>query len=180
MSGPRFVPVPADRLLAELRAIGALVEGKGGRFVEGKWGREVVVDVVPPGGRALVRVFTSLAAGAAEVRDCGDDAVRIVVGVDTPERFRPLEESQKILRTAPQGAADRVAVFLERLREAIRQAYGRARDAPACPRCGRAMAVRSTKPMASGQLGASRQFYGCIGFPVCRGTMDMDAVRGAG
>lgn len=164
MSGPRFVAVPADRLLAELREIGALVSGKGGSFTEGRQGREVVVDVVPPGGRAMVRVFTSLAAGAAEVRDCGDDAVRIVVGVDTPERFRPIDESRKILRTAPKGADDRVAVFLERLREAIRQAYRQAKEVPACPACGRAMALRSTRDR-------TRQFYGCIGYPECKGTM---------
>ena len=161
--GPRFVAVPADRLLAELREIGTLVTGKGGRFIEGKQGREVVVDVVPPGGRAMVRVYTSLAAGAAEVRDCGDDAVRIVVGVDTPERFRPLDESRKILRTAPQGAEDRVAVFLGRLRGAIREAYGQARAVPTCPLCGRAMGHRTTKDK-------TRSFFGCVGYPECRGT----------
>lgn len=163
MSGPRFVAVPADRLLAELRDVGAKVTAKGGRFVEGRQGREIVVDVVPPGGRAMVRVYTSLAVGAAEVRDCGDDAVRIVVGVDTPERFRALDESRKILRTAPHSVDDRVAAFLERLREAIRQAYGQARDVPACPLCGRAMALRSTRD-------GGRQFYGCIGYPECKGT----------
>lgn len=163
MSGPRFVAVPAERLLAELRDIGRLVEEQGGRFVEGQQGREIVVDVVPPGGRAMVRVYTSLAKGAAEVRDCGEDAVRLIVGVDSPERFRPLEESVKILRTAPQGAVDRVAVFLARLREAIRQAYRRAKAIPCCPDCGRAMALRSTRD-------GSRQFYGCLGYPACKGT----------
>lgn len=161
--GPRFVAVPADRLLGELRAIGEKVTARGGSFVEGVQGREVVVDVAPPGGRAMVRVWTSLARGAAEVRDCGDDAVRLVVGVDTPERFRPLEESTKILRTAPKGAEDRVAVFLERLRGAIRDAYGRAKEIPACPDCGRAMALRSTRDGA-------RTFYGCLAYPECKGT----------
>ena len=158
----RFVEVPADRLLAELRAIGAAVTGKGGRYVEGVHGREVFVDVVPPGGRAMVRVYTSLARGAAEARDCGKDAVRIIVGVDTPERFRPLEESRKVLRTAPRGASDRVAAFLARLRSEIREAYGRALRVPSCPKCGRAMAERTSKD--------GGQFYGCIGYPECRGS----------
>lgn len=162
-AGSRFVPVPAERLLGELREIGELVTARGGRFVEGVHGREVVVDVVPPGGRAAVRVYTSLAAGEAEVRDCGEDAVRLFVGVDTPERFRPLEESTKILRTAPRGAQDRAGVFLERLRGAIREAYRRAKDIPCCPQCGRAMALRKTRDGA-------RSFYGCIGYPECRGT----------
>jgi hypothetical protein len=157
------VEVPADRLLGALRAIGEAVRGKGGSYVEGRMGREIVVDVVPPGGRAMVRVFTSLAIGAEEARGCGEDAVRIVVGVDTPERFRPLEEGQKMLRTAPKAAEDRVAVFLERLRGEIREAYRRALAIPACHACGRAMALRHRK-------GGSGSFYGCIGFPVCRAT----------
>lgn len=164
MSGPRFVEVPADRLLGRLREIGAKVTAKGGRFVEGRQGREIVVDFVPPGGRALARVYTSLAVGASVVRDCGDDAVRLLVGVEMPERFRALEESQKILRTAPRDAADRVGVFLGRLEEELRGAYRRARDVPSCLECGRAMALRSTRD-------GSRKFWGCIGFPECRGTM---------
>lgn len=166
MSGPRFVQVPADRLLAELREIGARVTEKGGRLVEGVQGREIVVDVVPPGGRALVRVFTSLAAGASAVRGCGDDAVRLVIGADTPEGFRPLEKGQKILRTAPQKAEDRVAVFLERLREELRGAYSRARKVPSCPLCGRPMGLRSTKDK-------TRQFFSCIGYPSCKGAMSV-------
>jgi ribosomal protein L37AE/L43A len=160
-AGPRFVDVPADRLLGELREIGGLIAGVGGSFVEGKQGREVVVDFVPPGGRALVRVYTSLAAGAAAVRDCGEDAVRIVVGVETPERFRPLESGQKLLRTAPRASADRVGVFLARLREQLRAAYGRAKAIPACPTCGRAMTLRESK---------HGSFWGCTGYPECKGT----------
>lgn len=173
MSGPRFVAVPADRLLAELRDIGARVVAKGGRFVEGRMGREVFVDVVPPGGRAFVRVYTSLAQGASEARECGEDAVRLVVGVDTPERFVPLESSQKILRTAPKAAPDRVAVFLERLREEVREAYKRAKGNEPCPVCGRAMRLRETRDK-------SRKFWGCIGFPECRGTKSASSAEGAG
>jgi len=149
--------------MGELRDVGARVTEAGGRYVEGRQGREVVVDVVPPGGRAMVRVYTSLAVGAAEARDCGEDAVRLVVGVETPERFRPLEEGQKILRTAPRAAdqPDRVGAFLARLRGEIRAAYGRARAIPCCPECGRAMARRESK---------HGPFWGCTGYPECRGT----------
>lgn len=166
MSG-RFVAIPADRLLGELRDIGACVTAKGGRFVEGKQGREVVVDVVPPGGRAMVRVYTSLAVGAAEARDCGEDAVRVLVGVDMPTKFHTLDASRKILRTAPANAEDRVATFLGRLRDAIREAYDTARRAPLCPSCGRAMAKRKTRD-------GSREFLGCIGYPVCKTTKGID------
>ena len=111
----------------------------------------------------MVRVYTSLARGAGEVRDCGEDAVRLVVGVDTPERFRPLESGQKILRTAPQGAADRVAAFLARLRKELRDAYLRALRVPACPACGRAMAERVAR-------GNGSRFYGCLAWPACTST----------
>src|SRR5690606_13359616 len=155
--------VPAERLLGELREIGERVTARGGRFVEGVQGREVVVDVVPPGGRAAVRIYTSLAAGEAEVRDCGKDAVRLFVGVDTPERFRPLERCRKLLRPAPRSAEDGVGAFLQRLRAAIREAYRRAATIPCCHLCGRAMALRKTR-------NGARRFYGCIGYPECKGT----------
>jgi hypothetical protein len=147
--------------LGELREIGRLVTEGGGRYVEGRQGREVMIDLVPPGGRAQVRVYTSLAVGATEARECGEDAVRLVIGVETPERFRPLEESQKILRTAPRDDVDRVGTFLARLRGELREAYQRAKAIPTCPKCGRTMALRLS------QHGA---FWGCTGYPECRGT----------
>lgn len=163
-AGPRFVEVPADRLLAQLRDIGSKVAGAGGRFVEGQQGREVVVDVVPPGGKAMVRVFTSLAQGAEVARECGEDAVRVVVGVELAGGFRPLEEGEKILRTAPQKEKDRPGVFLARLRERIGEAYKRARSTPTCEKCGRVMAKRRQKTPPG------REFYGCLGFPECKHT----------
>lgn len=161
--GPRYVEIPADRLLGLLRDIGAKVTAKGGAFVEGTMGREVVVDLFPPHGRASVRIFTSLANGAATARDCGEDAVRIVLGTTVDGRWRPLGESEKILRTAPRDAADRVEAFLERLKVRAREVYLEARDTPACPTCGRAMAMREAR--ASGS-----RFWGCCAFPACRGT----------
>ena len=159
MSGARFVEVPADRLLGRLREIGAAVAAKGGTFEEGVQGREVYVDVTPSGSAATVRIYTSLASGAAEARDCGEDAVRLVL----LSGGRPLRASEKILRTAPRGASDRVGAFLERLVSRIRLAYADARQVPACDLCGKAMAERTRK--ADGG-----RFYGCSGFPTCRAT----------
>ena len=166
VNGPRFVEVPADRLLGTLRGIAEKVTAKGGRVVEGVQGREVVVDVVPPGGRAMVRVYTSLASGADTARGCGEDAVRLVVGVLGERGFRPMAEAEKILRTAPRAAADRPGVFLARLTERLRDAYRQAATVPACPTCGRAMVRRES---------AGGPFYGCSGFPVCRGTRPLGA-----
>lgn len=161
--GPRYVEIPADRLLGLLRDIGAKVTAKGGAIVEGTMGREVVVDLFPPHGRTSVRIFTSLASGADAARDCGEDAVRIVLGTTVDGRWRPLGESEKILRTAPRDASDRVGVFLERLKERARGVYLEALNTPACPACGRAMGIREARANGS-------RFWGCCAFPECRGT----------
>lgn len=160
-AGARFVAVPADRLEAELEAIGAAVVTRGGSSAWRVQGRERVFDLTIPGGSAQIRVFTTLPVGGSEVRDCGEDAVRVCVGALEGERFRPVEKGIKILRTAPRGAEDRVGVFLGRLRGALRDAYGRARQVTPCPRCGRPMAVRR---------GRNGDFLGCLGYPECKGT----------
>lgn len=159
-AGARFVEVPADRLLGRLREIGAAVTERGGSYAEGVQGREVFADVAPPRSAARVRVYTSLASGASEARDCGEDAVRIVVFAGE----RPIRPSEKVLRTAPRGAEDRVGAFLDRLQGRIREAYAEARSVPPCPLCGRALAVRTRKSDGG-------RFYGCSEFPECRGTM---------
>lgn len=164
----RFVSIPADRLVAELEEIGTAVLSRGGSYAWRSQGRERVYDLTVPGARAQVRIYTSLAVGENEVRDCGEDAVRVCVGAletingvpgTSKLRFLPLEKGIKILRTAPQGAEDRVGTFLARLREAIREAYDRARRVRPCPKCGKPLALRN------GKYGP---FLGCSGYPACK------------
>ncbi len=169
MAFKRFVEVPADRLLAKLTEIGQKVEGDGGRFIRRTVGREVVMDLVPPGGRAMLTIYTSLASGAEQVRDCGEDAIRLSIGVEMPTGYRTLDETQKILRTAPQDG-DRVQAFLDRFHQELRAAYLRTWNIPLCPKCSRVMAVRSSHTIPE------RTFYGCIGFPECDGTRPMPKV----
>lgn len=164
MSGPRFVVVPRDALLGELESIGAAIASRGGSFEVGRSGGEVVVDLVPPGGRAMVRVYSSIAVRAEEARPCGEDAVRVLVCVRVADGIRTLEPTTKILRTAPKGSdAERLAAFLGRVRDRVRDSYRLAVRRPCCPSCGRAMARREAK--ASGS-----PFLGCIAYPECRGT----------
>lgn len=168
--GRRYVEVPSDRLVAELEEIAARVQERGGSAVWGVKGRERTLDLQPASSPARVWLYTSLAAGAGAVRDCGEDAVRIVVGyVAEPEtagdpdevrRFRPLEGGVRLYRTAP-AKGDRVGAFLERLRGALREAYGRALQVPRCPECRRPMTERK------GRRGA---FLGCTGYPKCQAT----------
>lgn len=161
--GTRFVEVPSDALFARLEECGGGVADRGGSFAWTVQGRERVFEMSPPKGDARIRVFTSAAVGSDSVRDCGKDAVRIVVGVETDGRFKPTEKGTKILRTAPQGLAhvDRVERFLDRLVAALRDAYGRALAVKSCPDCGSAMALRK------GKFG---EFYGCTAFPKCTTT----------
>lgn len=161
MTGPRFVDVPADRLLDQLRIIGDAVVGRGGSFQHRVMGSEVVFDITPPRAMATVRVYTSLAEGASRVRDVGADAVRVVVLA--ADGSRALGKSEKILRTAPAKSADRVGVFLERLTARIRVKYGEARAIPGCDACGKIMAMRTRKSDGS-------RFWGCTGYPECTAT----------
>lgn len=162
--GDRFIEVPATQLLIELRTIGAAIAGKGGKVAEGTSGQEVHFDFTPPNQQAFVRVYTSLGIGRVSVRDCGRDAIRIVLGVTRDGRFRALKKNPRIYRTAPRGEQEaRVSAFLERLKAAIREAYRAALHVPTCPACDSPMALRKSKK--DGQ-----EFYGCIGFPHCKGT----------
>lgn len=166
----RFVEVPTDLLFARLDGVGRKVEARGGAFRWTVSGREKVFEMSPPDSKGMIRVFTSAAVGSDTVRDCGKDAVRIVVGVSVShpdpaigERFKPIEKGTKILRTAPKNLAevDRVERFLDRLVAALRDAYSRAFDVKGCPDCGSAMALRT------GKFGA---FYGCTAYPACKAT----------
>lgn len=186
MSGPssRYIEVPAEALLAELRSIGDAVVARGGKFEESVQydrkarlsGREIVYEITPPNRPApapCVRIFTSLARGADAVRACGEDAVRIVIGTHVPTElksdvFRALDKSRRIYRTAPAGNDDeRVKAFLGRLRQALRDAYVAALKVPMCPACKAPMARRKTK-------GGGTEFFGCIRFPECRGTRPLE------
>ena len=197
--GSRFIAVPADALVAELEAIGAAVATippRTGRVAGGLvWstasaGRERVCTILLPGhedARPAIRVFTSLAARAEMVRGCGEDAVRIVVGIQRPvptetvetasqyERanatrggFWPLQtEATRVFRTAPRGEESaRVAAFLTRLRTRLREVYAEAQKLPRCLVCGRVMRERT---------GGRGPFLGCSGYPECRGTMPLAA-----
>jgi hypothetical protein len=169
--GDRYIEIPALKLLAELRAIGKAIIEKGGNANEGRAKHEIYFDFTPPDRPARVRVYTSLGIGRTKVRGCGQDAVRLVLGAPYRGRFKPIAESRRIYRTAPKGEHDeRVAAFLERLKDAIRSFYKEALGVPGCPVCGTAMRLRENKK-------TSQKFYGCIQFPDCKGTLPANGRR---
>jgi hypothetical protein len=172
--GKRFIEVPAEALLGLLQEdIGTKVEAAGGEIRKGCQGREIVVDIKPPNRQAFLRVYTTLSVGADQVRDCGDDAIRLVVGYtpyNTARRgsFVPVARSRKLLRTAPKGTeSERLTAFLGRLKDALREGYVECLRHPTCPDCGKVMALREPRPGGK----KFRPFYGCIGYPDCKRTV---------
>ncbi len=161
-AGGTYVEVSAERLVGLLEDCGAGVVHAGGTFAEERAGRERVFVLCAP-GRPAIRVFSSLAARAGSARGCGKDAVRVVIGVDTPEGFRAVLRPRRVFRTAPRAAEDREGVFLERLREVLRSAWRAASTVPRCSSCGAMMASRTAKK-------DDRPFWGCLNYPRCRGT----------
>lgn len=163
MANPRYVEVSSKSMQRLLEEVGRGVQRAGGKTEYNLAGREIVFDVLPPKSSGVLRVFTSLAHGEDTVRDCGADAVRLVVGALDEKRFRPSSQSRRIYRTAPTHLPhdEREKVFLERLREAMREEYARAMHVPTCPACARAMIMRK---------GKSGMFWGCAAFPKCKQT----------
>lgn len=160
----RFVSIPAHRIeeLAALIACG--VEARGGTT---RWvveGRERVFEITPPGARARVRFFSTLTTGAADVRECGADAARVVVIAVDGEKTRPLEKAKRILRTAPRKLPEdrRIEAWIARVKTALRAGYVRARAVQACPDCGAPMAQRKS---------SHGPFMGCSTYPRCRATV---------
>lgn len=145
--------------------IGAILPSKVGH-VWGVQGRERVV-IFRSTGPGVVKVFTTLTHARATARECGDDAVRIVVGIETEAGFVPQEKGVKMLRTAPANPDEnaRVEAFLGRLTDNIREAWARARDARLCRACGGAMRFRK------GKFG---DFLGCANYPTCKNTIQLD------
>jgi len=162
----KYIEIPAAALLSTLTTICEKVSKAGGQCSKGKSGREVTFDITPPNTPVFLRVFTSLGAGDSSVRGCGEDAVRLVIGFNGDKKFRPLAKSRRIYRTAPKGShEERVQAFLDRLTQALREGYKSAATHQKCFKCGKPMQLRTNKKKGN-------QFWGCIGYPECRSTLN--------
>ena len=60
--------------------------------------------------------------------------------------------------------------FREKLTSIRTEARAKQEDAPACPECGQPM----TRRRAKAGKNAGKDFWGCTGYPECRGTREMD------
>jgi len=162
----KYVEVSAESLLATLTQICEKVTNAGGTCNQGQSGREITFDIAPPDTTVFLRVFTSLGAGDQSVRGCGKDAVRLVVGANVGDKYKPLAPSRRIYRTAPQGDHEgRVQAFLDRLTQALREGYKQAATHPICRVCENPFSLRENTKNKS-------KFWGCTGYPECKRTFN--------
>jgi hypothetical protein len=110
-----FVPVPASAIRERLAAAGFL-------FIVASHGEEVYQRVHDRDPRYVVKVYSSITRGAGEVRECGEDAIR-VVALFTDNRFHypakviPIFKATRVHRTGS------VEAVLDRMIERAREAY---------------------------------------------------------
>lgn len=78
-----------------------------------------------------VKVYTTLTAGANQVRECGADAIRVVTIFDNGQgKSFGVGKFPKLLRTASEDLTEeqRVQAVLDRLYDRMREAYARANE----------------------------------------------------
>lgn len=123
MSSPRFVEVSRETLESFLTSKGFRREVQNREVV---YVRDHHID-----GNVKVKVYTTLSVNGEQVRDCGEDAIRVVTIFDNGRgKSFGVGKFPKLLRTAPAGLpeSDRVQVLLDRLHERMREAYARANE----------------------------------------------------
>jgi len=110
-----FVPVPASALRDRLAAAGF-------RLLPAAHGEEVYERAHDRDARYTVKVYSSIQRGAAEVRECGEDAIRVVaLFADSrfhwPAKIVPIFKATRVHRTGS------VEAVLDRMIERAREAY---------------------------------------------------------
>lgn len=103
-----------------------------------------------------IRVYSSVIPRTKEVRDCGEDAIRIChVYYGKDRTFGRIVGTQK--------RVNRIQTWKKNLIQRINEV---ARDEPVvCPVCFSPMVLRS------GNFG---KFFGCVSFPKCKGTRNVE------
>jgi hypothetical protein len=111
----RFVAVPAATIRSRLLAAGF-------RLLPATCGEEIYERTHDRDDRYTVKVYSSIQRGAGEVRDCGEDAIRVVaIFMDSkfhwPAREVPIFKATRVHR------AGSVEAVLDRMIERAREAY---------------------------------------------------------
>jgi hypothetical protein len=110
-----FVPVPAPAIRDRLAAAGF-------RLLPADHGEEVYERAHDRDPRYTVKVYSSIQRGAAEVRECGEDAIR-VVAIFLDGRFRFPAREVPIFKATRVHRTGSVEAVLDRMIERAREAY---------------------------------------------------------
>lgn len=154
----RYVEIKHDEMAEVLESIGfSNVDVKG--CVEFVWERQVE-DTAGNEFPYAVRVYSSVDKRTYITRDCGADAIRVVLmDLDTGRALKLKsgkgKAGQRIYRTK-----NALPTLKERCREYFIKVI---RDG--CPKCGAVMAERS---------GKNGNFMGCTKFPKCNGSRNIE------
>jgi hypothetical protein len=106
----RFVDVPAAAIRERLAAAGF-------HLLPAASGEEVYERPHDKDGRYVVKVYSSIQRGSSGVRECGEDAIRVVALLVTPRKTYPLFKSKRVYRTGS------VEAVLGRMIERAREGY---------------------------------------------------------
>lgn len=118
----RFVEVTSEKLESFLQEKGFRREVQNREVV---YVRDHHIDT-----SVKVKVYTTISTGAAQVRSCGADAIRVCTVFESPSASFGVGKFPKILRTAPSDLSEeeRVQHLFERLVQRMRSAYARANE----------------------------------------------------
>ena len=111
----QFVQVPAAAIRERRVAAGF-------RLIDAPGGEEVYERAHDKDTRYTVKVYSSIQRGAAEARDCGTDAIR-VVALYTDTRFRWPGVPEPIFKATRVHRAGSVEAVLDRMIDRAREAY---------------------------------------------------------
>ena len=155
----RYREITHTEMSAHLEGIGFFPLNLSG-CVEFVWQRTVETK----GGKKFpyaVRVYSSVDKRTGMTRDCGADAIRVVLmdletGRALKLRSGKGKAGQRIYRTK-----NALPTLTERCREYFTKVI---KDG--CPKCGAVMAERE---------GKNGKFYGCTKYPACNGTKPVES-----
>ena len=117
--------------------------------------KERVWDVKTPKERLRVRVFSSIDKRTNESRDCGEDAIRVVMW--DVEAGKPIGGEKRTHRTP--GWDERMVKKIAKMLVSWRKFD------KTCPSCGSSMAQRE---------GPYGEFWGCTSYPNCKQTAQIE------
>jgi replicative superfamily II helicase len=116
--------------------------------------KEIIYDIPLDNSKINLRIYSSIDISSNVTREIGSDAIRCVL-FDTTSN-KPIDKAKR---------THRMENWKERLTDKIINLKAEFRTLKFCPSCGSAMALRE---------GTNGNFYGCLAYPNCKTTLNMN------